>query len=401
MGQRKISLWFVVSLLVVMAFAPVQAAETGWAAWLYESASGRVVQVDSAGGTLADFVLRADPGSVYSREIAISADGVYVAYTAGGFAGVFLNIFDLTTNAVMYSYRLPDNAVTSLEFSGSAFNYSDGNSTFAFGYAAEGEPWRLLSVEMQTYQATLLTEGDAPVSSFEPSDGFVLPLVTYNRGGNIAFMMIPPGTDGMARYDGYLWNVENGTVTASDTYITPDSDTLGLTNESVSAVADERFPDSQDPISSYPASNTLQIFEPALLGRFTLAHLPRIYNPTFIQGGEGIAVVQYENAEDGVQTLRVQVVDRRGTLVSTIDGEAANRVTSLIGTLNGFLMTARSDETGTQLYAVDTRTDGGTTEPALVWESNEINALLAWISDSRVASGEPFTEWGQVEPGGA
>ncbi|MCA0454358.1 MAG: hypothetical protein LCI00_10325 [Chloroflexi bacterium] len=395
-----IRLWLVVGVGVMMAFAPVQAAESAWAAWLYESTSGRVIQVDSAGGVLADFVLRADPGSVYSREIAISADGVYVAYSAAGFAGVFLNIFDLTTNAVMYSYRLPDNAVTSLEFSGSPFNYANGNSTFAFGYAAGDEAWRLLSVEMETYQATILAEGDPPMSSFEASSGQVLPLVMHNRGGNIAFMMIPPGTDGMAHYDGYLWNVENGTVTPSDTYITPDSDTLGLTDESVSAVADERFPESQDPDSGYPGNNTLQVFEPALLGRFTLAHLPRITNPTFIQGGEQIAVVHYDRNE-GEQTLEVQMVDRSGTLVGTLAVEPANHVTSMIGTLNGFLMTASGDETGTRLYAVDTRTDGGATEPALVWENHEMNALLVWISDSRVASGEPFTEWGRIEPSGA
>lgn len=388
---------FVLILIMfsVVGLMPAHAEDVPWAAWLYDSNAGRMTQVDSEGKVLSDFILRADPGSTYSREVAISADGVFVAYTASGFGGAYLNIFDLTDNAIMYSYRLPDNVVTSLEFSGSPFNYSDGNSSFAFSYTAEGEPWRLLSVEMVTYQATTLAEGDDPARDFEAGNGFLLPVVMHNRGGSIAFMMIPLGTDGMARYDGYLWNIENGTVTPSDAYITPDSDTLGLTNESVSAIADERFPESTDPESSYPSNNTIQVFEPALWGRFTLAHMPRIYNPTFVQGGEIIAVIHYNNVDGGGQTRQVQVIDRSGALVGTVVGEAVNTVTSMIGTLNGFAFTASQGDAGTRLYMVDTSADNF--EPVPVWESTETNAVLAWVSDSRTASGEPFAEWGRVD----
>lgn len=396
MLQRRRLIFVLLILTIWVGLMPVHAEDVPWAAWLYDSTVGRMTQVDSEGKVLSDFILRADPGSIYSREVAISADGVFVAYTAAGFGGAYLNIFDLTDNAIMYSYRLPDNVVTSLEFSGSPFNYSDGNSSFAFSYTAEGEPWRLLSIEMVTYQATTLAEGDDPVREFEASNGFLLPVVMHNRGGSVAFMMIPLGTDGMARYDGYLWNMENNTVTPSDAYITPDSDTLGLTNESVSAIADERFPESADPESSYPSSNTIQVFEPALWGRFTLAHMPRIYNPTFVQGGERIAVVHYDNLDDGGQTLQVQVVDRNGALVGKVVGDAVNTVTSMIGTLNGFAFTASQGDGGTGFYTVDTSADNF--EPVLVWESTETNAVLAWVSDSRTASGEPFAEWGRVEP---
>lgn len=398
----------VVVLLMVGAVGviPAQAAGEPWTAWLYENQIGRVTRVDNTGALLSQFQLPADVGSTFSRNVAISADGMLLGYSATSSAATFVNVFDLSTFTTVYSVSLSPNVTTSLEFSANALNFSEGDSTFAFSYTETGSStgWQIMVVDLVTFSTSSLTEDDPAVTSMvsSPAFGFLLPVVTYNRDQEIKFMMIPLGTDGAPRYDAYTWNIASNSITANEAYITPDTDTLPLTGEVINTVSDSGFPESNDPTSGYPSSNTLQVFDPATNERFVVMTMPRIFGARFIQGGELVALVQYSYTPDGVFSQTLQILDRSGAVKGVVNDTPSNDITTLLGTLNGLIFTAGSsgDSGGTTLYTVETRSATAPYTAVPVWESLVgANAWLAWVSDAAPATAESaFTAWGRLTP---
>src|SRR4051812_5439371 len=75
---------FIVLLLFIitasMGIMPAQAASTPWTAWLYESQVGRMTQIDSNGSTVKQIQLPSAQGEMYSQNVAVSEDGLLVAY---------------------------------------------------------------------------------------------------------------------------------------------------------------------------------------------------------------------------------------------------------------------------------------------------------------------------------
>lgn len=404
MVRRKWVMVIVLLMVGMVGFVPAQAAGEPWTAWLYENQIGRVTQVDSTGAVLSQLQLPAEVGSTFSRSVAISPDGVLAGYTATTSAATFVNVFNLSTFTTVYSRSLSPNVTTSLEFSGNSFNFGEGNSTFAFSYTEMGSTtgWQIMVIDLATSSSTTLTELDTAVESVEsPAFGFVLPVVTYNRNQEIKFMMIPLGTDGMASYDAYTWNTASGSIVANAAYITPDTDTLALTGEVISALSDERYPESADPTSGYPSNNTLQVFDSLTNERFTVATLPRVYNVRFIQGGERVAVIHYDNLPDSTFVQELQVVERSGTVSGIVSDIPSNDITTVLGTLNGFIFTANSssDSGGATLYYVETRSASAPYSAVPVWESSVgAYAWLAWVSDAVPTAAEAsFAAWGRLE----
>lgn len=400
MLRRRI---FIITLLVLTSavwFMPARAAGTPWTAWLYDETSGRMTQVDDTGATLHQFVLPAAAGSMYSRNIAISADGLLLAYTAANTSGTTFNLYNLTSNSVIYNLMLPPDITTSFEFSGNSFNFSDGSSTVAFSYAKFETAWQIVVIDVNTFSAVVLKEDDPVAASISsPAFGFMLPVVMYNRNQDIKFMMIALGTDGSRSYDAYTWNTARNAITPDDAYITPDTDTLASTNDVIISLSDPRFPESDDPLSGYPSSNTLQVFDSTLNERYVVTSLPRVYNPRFIQGGERVGARLFEYFPDGSPNNSLLVLDRSGALSGTVDIDPTLTITDVLGTPNGFIFTANNNGAviGATLYYVETRLASSPYAPVSIWTSTPgQGARLVWVSDSASPTASSFPAWGRV-----
>lgn len=404
MLSRKVWMMMAVVVVWMMAAAPAQAAGSPWTAWLYESSTGRVSQIDDSGTLLRQFPLPADAGSTFGAHAAVSQDGVLLAYSAVTTSATFINIYDLTTFSTVYSLALSPTVTTSLDFSADAFNFSEGNSTFAFSYTdlTVSSGWQILVIDLVTSSTFALNEGDPAVASIiSPGFGFMLPVVKSNRNQAIQFMMIPLGTDGAPRYDGYTWNIASSSIVPSSVYITPWADTLALTGEVIDTLSDDGFPGSRDSMTDFPVMNTLQVYDPLSNERFAVTSIPRIFNARFVQAGERIALIRYEESSDGSGAQSLQVVERSGAIVSTVGGTSADNITAIVGTLNGFVFSAGSlgDSGGTTVYYVETRLASAPFNAVSVWNSSlGANAQVVWVSDAVPTASSAFMAWGRVSP---
>ncbi len=397
---------FTVMLLLIISASvlvmPARAAGSPWTAWLYENDTGRLTQVNDSGTTLLQIQLQADAGSRYSQNVAISQDGALIAYAASNDSATVVSVYNLNSNTVVYTYTLPGtNTTTSLDFSANAFNFSEGSATFAFGYATTNVGWQIAVVDLKNFSAVTLKEGNPAVVGFPPSNGYFLPDVMSNRNQNIAFIMIPLGTDGRPRYDGYIWNITTNSVNPTDLYLTPDNDTLPQTGEMITTLSDERFPNSSDATTGFPVNNTLHVFQPESGERSVVTAFTGMYYARFIQGGERVGFIQYQTTGAG-ETLQVlYVLERSGAIAGPVQGVPAANITSLAGILNGFLFTqgGGGKENGTTLYYVETRAAGSAFSGVPVWSSAVgVNARLVWASDSGPAGDGSFAAWGQIQP---
>ncbi len=386
------------SLLII----PAQAADATWTAWLYETEIGRMTQVDSTGTTLKQFQLPNDAGGQYSQHVVISADGLLLAYAVATESANSVQIFDITTNKIVYTFDAPANASLSFDFSGGTLNFSE-NHEFAFGYGGVGIPWKIIVIDVPTFSVSSLKQEDPAAASLAAMNGYFMPTVAYNRGREIKFMMIPLATDGAPMYPAFTWNRDTNVITPTDDYITPDASTFIATKEVITTLSDSRFPESVMAFTGFPANNTLQVFDPASNQRFVVTALPRIYNPAFIQGGERVVVTRYDDQENGPQTQTLEVLERSGGLSGMVNGAPPTGIIGVLGTQNGFIFAAASGGDpkagGTTLYTVETRQASAPYNAVSLWNSPlGAVARLVWISNSEAAATTTLPAWGHVNP---
>ena len=381
---------------------PARAADSTWTAWLYEYEIGRVTQVDSTGATLRQFQLPNDAGGQYSQHIVISADGLLMAYATLTNNANSVQILDLTTNNVVYTFDAPANASLSFDFGGGTLAFSE-NHEFAFGYGGVGIPWKIIVIDVPTFSVSSLKQEDPAAASLAAMNGYFMPTVAYNRGKEIKFMMIPLGTEGAPMYPAFTWNRDANTITPTNDYITPDTATFVPTKEVITTLSDDRFPESQMALSGYPANNTLQVFDTTSNQRIIVTGLPRIYDPEFIQSGERVVVTRYDDQDNGPQTQILEVLERSGALSGLVNGQPPTGIIGVLGTPDGFIFAAASGGDpkagGTTLYSVQTR---GATAPynaVSLWNSAlGATARLVWVSTAENANPAALPAWGQVNP---
>ena len=382
---------------------PARAADGAWTAWLYDAETGQMTQVDSAGATLHQFQLPIDAGSTYSQHVAISADGLVLAYATSNANANSIQIYNMTTNNVIYTFDAPANSSLSIDFAGGPLNFSETHE-FAFGYGGLGIPWKIIVIDIARLSVSSLKQEDPAAASLAEMSYNYLPVVAYNRNKEIKFMMIPMGTDGVASYKAFTWNRDANTISPTNDYVIPDVTTFVPTGDVLSAKSDDRFPDSRVPFTDFPANNTLQVFDPASSQYSIVTTLPRISNPQFIQSGERIAVTQYDDNQAGSQTETLQVLERSGAVSGIVNSTLTN-VTGVLGTPNGFIFSVINGDTpetsSTTLYTVETRQASAPYNATPIWNSAVgVLARLTWVSDSETPAGATatFTAWGHVDP---
>jgi hypothetical protein len=400
--------WLMMLILVCLSLmlgGVAQAAGAPWTVWLYEPATGRMTQVDNIGSLPREVYLPADSGSTFSQQVSVSPDGMLVAYVHSAASGTFLSIHDLNMNTTVFSYALPTGAYHSLDLAGSPWNWrAGGGETFAFGYADGTAGWEIVVVDIITLSTFSLRSSDAAVVSagLDSGFGFLVPVVQLNRDFEITFTQVAAATGGAPAYQAFIWNTADGSVRPNAPYLQVDTDTLPITGDMVMTLSDPSFPGSIDPTSGFPVSNTLYAFDAVNFELTPVTSIPSIFKARFAQNGERVVVANIVDTGGGGYT-DLLVLERSGGLVGSVPG-GTNFITSMSGTLNGFLYTANSGGAGgsggTTLSYVETRLVGPPFTALSSWNSPlGADARIAWVSDINVASVGPFIPWGHITPG--
>jgi hypothetical protein len=405
MLKRGLMLTMIVFSLCLM---PVRAQNAAWTVWLYERITGRVTQVSSSGAVLSQFTLPAQANSTYSQKAAISADGHYIAYTTAfvpanstnlSDGSVSLNIYDLTTNALLKAYLLPGDSYSSLDFDAGPLNYGGGNQSFAVGYAQSGVGWKILVFNLAGSNVIELTPNTpaAQAAGVEPGFGMLVPVVRRNRDQQVFFTMVPAATEGAPQYRSYNWNVAQNTVTPNDVYVSLDTDTFPFNNDVIMSLSDSRFPYSVDGELGFALNNTLHYYDTPTLTHYPFLAGINLYLPRFIQNGERIAVSTYSGSSN---RYAWQIVERSGTISGTLDALiASGSISGAAGLTNGFAYTiGGSENVSSTLYYVETRSAIAPYKAVPVWSGLPgTDAALIWVSDNSPTNAGPFTPWGQLQ----
>jgi len=394
MMLKKIGL-LIGMLLVLVGGLPVQAAGAPWWVWLYTD-SGVMAQVDSSGQLLQQFFLPADPGSTFSRSVAMSSDGRYVGYsvTSGGLPSV--RIYDLGTGAVIHTYGLPPNSVTSLDYAASSLNFSPGNTSFAFGYVKDYDFYSIVVIDMLSGEAPTLIDDNIQAGLGGSLNSLVMiPVVQNHTADLVQFTAVPYGTGGASQYPCVEWRISTGYLGFCNSYIQMNADTYANTGEVVMALADLSFPGAENPEGMGYLQNTIKAFTPATNELFTVTTLTDLILARFIQDGERVAAVTSNSSYNYV----FNIMERSGAISASVMGSYSGPITSMAGTLNGFVFTT-SDSMGggggTTLTFVETRFN---VPPyvANIWNSGMgADLRIVWTSDLRPAAIPAFNGWGRV-----
>jgi len=284
-----------VILLALLLAAAYSYAAAPWSAWIYQQASGAMTMVNQDGAVLDTFILPSEAGYSYSRNVAVSDSGTLFAYVVSAGTNPFngyLYIYDRPADTVRYAFDMGPTPTHSLDFSANNLNFSADGSTFAFGYAnSDMSRWWALVVDLTTYDVVGGIRSTDPLAISTGLRGeFLLPDVQYNRDGQVVFAPVFLGTEGLGEYDAYTWDVAATTLTPNPAYRTLNNDTFLPTGEVIMPFEDLRLPMDSSGEFVYVQFNTLQVYDPALGGRYpfyTDASMS-YYSAQFVQGGERV-----------------------------------------------------------------------------------------------------------------
>src|SRR5215211_3383064 len=90
----KRNLLLILATLLLLPLSLTHAQASGWTAWLYTAADGRMTQVDDTGAVLADVILPLPTGfDSYPQKVAVGHGGnpfAYVAFNSTTFQGALV-----------------------------------------------------------------------------------------------------------------------------------------------------------------------------------------------------------------------------------------------------------------------------------------------------------------------
>lgn len=390
---------YLMLLLCLLPFASQTFAAAPWSARLYNAATGTITWVDYTGAILDQFVLPSEFGYSYSRSAAVSDDGSLIAYVVSDGAAPFngyLYIYDRAFDTVRFAFDMGATPTHSLDFTASNLNFSADGGTFAFGYAnSDMSRWWAIVIDLTTFTTAGIRSTDPLPNAMGLPAEFALPVVQYNRDGQVIFTPVLLGTEGLPEYDAFAWDVAATTLEPDPIYRTLGSSTFLPTGEVIMALEDARLPLSTEPYA-YFHPNSLQVFDPSLGLRypFYTDSTQFFYSAKFVQGGERVLAGSIDLDNNFLWSL----MERSGSFVGILPRESLN---SVEGVLDGFIYvpTELSADLRPQLFYVETRDGLDPMEIGNVVWSGDPNAnapLIVWHSDLFTMSATAFTAWAQL-----
>lgn len=285
--------WRVLLLLVVFGLGiPVQAQSAVWRVWLYNP-SGVMTWV-SSDGNARDVTLPTAQGQAYPQQVAVSRDGLMVAYMTNNesLRASRLVLFDLQTESVRADFVLTDLAANSLDRLADPAIFSENNGALALGLTALNGEWRVLALNAGSGSvlAELRSTDEAVTALALPAGADVLPVVRQFQGGDVAFeLQLLDETGNRDAVADLLWNPATGALRENLDFPAA-GDVLPATGEVILSGRDERF--ASNPALGVGRHNVLYVYNPATGRRFPFYHDGEraLGQPRFIQNGERVLV---------------------------------------------------------------------------------------------------------------
>ncbi|GEM_PF-991418 len=404
MSRLRPALFCLMLLVLALGLSPTYAQAGGFSAWLYEPTTGEMIKMDGT-GEVSRLTLPLPAGfDVYPYGgVAVSPDGQIFAYMAGKNASfeAELVVYSTRTNSILATYPPTGSAYTSFDLNpGGAFS-ADGRQ-LVFGYSLDGEAggWELLVINLDSFSLG----GTLSSSTAGLSAGFGLTPVPmhFRPDGQIAFAMVQAGTDGAARrYDAYLWNPVNGTLTPTVGYTALGLGVYEPTGEVLLASADARFPATAGDAMPFGQQNVLSYYKIAtgVTTPFYTDPAVTLFNATFVMNGAHILVSAY----DGVNDEAYRLIGRDGVSFGQLTISPAPY--NVAGTHDGFIY-AQAIGTTPAFFNVNLRDgaiDFNETESALLIGTSGTSPRIVWVGDedptTEYFTTEAYTPWGSLGAG--
>jgi len=401
--RRPISLLVIGLLSLMVRMATVSAGTPSWSAWLYDPASGRILEVADDGTLLNDLYLPVSQGfDQLPANVAVSHGGSLLAFVAANSdtGERQLVVFDAAAQFQKLLVSLPPLMGDSLsvgDFPENAFN--DTDTLLAFGYTpSDGEQWRLDVYDLGTgaVTQTLQAFDTAGFEVFNP-DGRPLALAIQRfEGTNLTFSLAMLSGEGQARYSSFTWDILANHVTAAPEWSQLDRDFFPPPGEIIMPVDDPAQPKSAESFLAASRHNTLYVYDPAQNAYFPFYNDPNrsLFWPRFVQNGELIFVAGYTADSDSPDLF---LIERDGTVTSAVEVPG---ITSVRGLTDGLIYTLEvPGDQGNSVTLVYVNTRAGETleDSAPLW-TGEPNAAyrIVWAKDNREVEGAEYTDWVQL-----
>ncbi|HRL12430.1 MAG TPA: hypothetical protein PKX07_11165 [Aggregatilineales bacterium] len=349
---KRITIGLLILLWAAVGVAHAQTARD-WIAWLYDPTNGTITQVNKAGSSVGTFYLPLSQAfNAYGETIAVSPNGRFIAYTTydsttpGGAQNQQLFVYDRTIDTTRFVYDLGGASGSGLSIQPEAAAFNEERQNFAFGYVRDGV-WQVVMADLVTQSVQAMLDAGTSAGVVQESG---VPVVRYNGGDWVAFVMVNNGAAGGA----YRWSLAGGEVYREAVYTSLAGDTLVATGEAVMPAWN----------GSTGRVDTIDVFS-ASLGRFRLHAHPRDIRQT-VFAADGMQVVGVTSDEASGQDALV-VLNRDGTVAATILG-ALNALhgtpTGFIGTfaVNGAVGLARVDTLANDPYLETIWSGAGSTQ---------------------------------------
>lgn len=408
----RLRLWILVWL--VLGAWPLQAQPDIWAAWLYDSATGRAVQVDARGVLLQDVVLPVpsiyEPATVrYAQGVAVSPDGTRLGYRvrgtdAAGLALTHVLIYETTTQRLSAQYQPPLVPLDdSFSFQEGVRAFNESGSALAYSYiaAADGatpDQWAVVVLDARSGSVLFeLTDLAAAVQAQLGSEAAsFLPIVQQYSGAAVQLSLFPYALQAATMLDSYQWDVLTGRIAPTAQYPTLSVDHAPATNETIMPLFDSRLPNRLDTAGALAIAqnNTLQVWTEAIGGRvpvFASADLD-IRAAYFIENAERVVFAAFDLA-NAVPGTFWRIMERDGTVLTIPTISAVNE--RVMGTLDGFAYV----RDGALAQLIEARTRDDRVDQVAVWTAPaDFRPQLVWITPPTVMQAAPPAWAPRAEP---
>jgi len=390
--MRRIVLGVLLCLALVLVAAPANAqAQSDWSVYLFNSANPQLVRV-YADGRQVTYDLGLPEGVFLNPfDMAFTHDGERLAYcmqlppseSNGGQPSSQVVIRDLA-NAVdlhvidlgpVMGCRLSMFSADDTQLAAGTINYFPG----AQDAAGEGPVWQLFVIDVASGQPVdLVNSTSSPLFESEPvARGAFLPDARYFDNNQIVFSLLPYGTEGLADYPTYLWQLADGSVSTIEHWGKTSTDALA-TGELIWIDYDAALPAGQagGPMASF---NVVKLADKSGQTRTIFASTDWIpFRAMFINDGREILIQLLQpfdpNNPVASQGTRFVALDRSGS-VRELDAFIAFAEPSPVP--GGYVMLWSEDTGGTAPPPIHLNhySAGGTDE---IWSIISDNMGVSW-----------------------
>ena len=330
--MRRIVLGVVLCLTLVLAAAPADAQElSDWSVYLFNSANPQLVRA-YADGTQVEYDLGL-PAGVYLNpfDMAFTRDGNRLAYCmqlppsdpSAGQPSSQVVIRDLV-NAVdlqivdlgpVMGCRLSTFSADDTQLAAGTINYFPGMPDAPVDVPV----WQLFVIDVASGQPVdLINSNSSPLFQSEPvARGAFLPDARYFDNNQIVFSLMPYGTEGLADYPSYVWQLADGSVSEIAYWGKTSIDSLS-TGELIWVDYDDSLAAGQ-PGGPMPTFNVVKLADKTGQSRTIFASTDWIpFRAIFINDGREILIQLLQpfdpNSPVMAQGTRFVALDRSGNV---------------------------------------------------------------------------------------